>query len=477
MLVRFGLALALVASVAHGQTLGLPAAGEPTPCVPGAQRLYEDARQAPTPLPAKLLVCRVRAKGLWDSAFLLSSEADLRVGLSVGQRPPVWVDGPEDADVAFVTFPVSVAAGDALRFNVWDRDVLEHQVVGNFDVTVGSELPVELDAADASITCFGVSDAQSGPERDARLAQLDEALKALANPPPPRLREPGLGLGSELSDLRRALFAAAAWTGWGGEAMKPRLERAQALERAWYQRVAQAVDAEVGDGAVAGTITCERRSCRLLLPVASTTFPPRAELLLSSGQLLELHSQPVRDQPGVVVFNTPSSGVDPWVHGTARLLRLQTRGVVTLQRLPAGLTALNGPENTFDLANLSKNQKVLLGVGIGTAVLGVGVALGAWFDRDGTFGRVCAITAGTLGMATLGAGLGALLFGGARDEFMADLAGVLGGVIGGSIGLVLGGVASPFLSEPRGEPRAVLGVAGGGVMLVVPLTVLLIALR
>ena len=143
-------------------------------------------------------------------------------------------------------------------------------------------------------------------------------------------------------------------------------------------------------------------------------------------------------------------------------------------------------------ATLSTRQARLLGVGIGSIALGTGAALGSWFDRDGIFGRVCAISAGTLGTALLTASLAALISSfiwpaapegttveGVASEIIEDTGRFIAmGIVtmfAGLAGLAGGAVMSAFVSAPAGTQRGVLGVAGGGVMVATSITVLLLA--
>jgi hypothetical protein len=141
---------------------------------------------------------------------------------------------------------------------------------------------------------------------------------------------------------------------------------------------------------------------------------------------------------------------------------------------------------------LSDIQLELIGLGIGSVALGTGAGLGAWFDRDGTFGQISAITAGTLGGAMLAASLAALISSwlypaaprgetvqGVAEEIVVDtfrFIGIgVGALIGGLIGLAASAVASGFVSATPGTPRGALGLAGGGLMIATSITVLLVA--
>jgi len=126
----------------------------------------------------------------------------------------------------------------------------------------------------------------------------------------------------------------------------------------------------------------------------------------------------------------------------------------------------------------------LIGFSIGAVALGAGAALGAWFDRDGVFGRACAIGAATLGAAFFATGVVYLIAwlagGGAHQHGTPESAvtarsAAIAAAVAGLVGLVGGAVGSAFASAPPGTPRGVLGVAGGGVMAATGVTVLIAA--
>ncbi|MBE2251093.1 MAG: hypothetical protein IAE78_16255 [Myxococcus sp.] len=125
----------------------------------------------------------------------------------------------------------------------------------------------------------------------------------------------------------------------------------------------------------------------------------------------------------------------------------------------------------------------------GATLLGVGAALGAWIDRKGTFGRVCAVTAGALGLGLLAAGVGGLvtrLIHDAtpppKDPLEAGLRAVASAVaqglvmlIAGVAGMVAGGLIAGFTTTPPGVQRGVVGVSAGALTAVMGATVLIAA--
>lgn len=143
---------------------------------------------------------------------------------------------------------------------------------------------------------------------------------------------------------------------------------------------------------------------------------------------------------------------------------------------------------------LNDDQRTALGFGIAGTALGIGAGLGSWFDRDGTFGRVSAISSGTLGTAMLVGGVAMLIaaavmpkqprgstVSGVIEEVIGDTGRAIAigvvGVIAAGVGLVGGAVMSAFVSAPPGTQRGVLGVSGAAVMLATSVTVIVLALQ
>ncbi len=141
---------------------------------------------------------------------------------------------------------------------------------------------------------------------------------------------------------------------------------------------------------------------------------------------------------------------------------------------------------------LSSEHVRLLGFSAAAVALGAGAGACSWADRDGGFGRACAITTGTLGTALLAASLGALIasklypmrsdattLGEAAGEVVDNSFSAIGiavvSTVSGLVGLAVGAIASVFATAPPGTPRGVFGVAGGGVMIATSISVLFLA--
>ncbi len=138
---------------------------------------------------------------------------------------------------------------------------------------------------------------------------------------------------------------------------------------------------------------------------------------------------------------------------------------------------------------LARRRVKLVVFGSSTILLGAGAALGSWFDRDGTFGRICAVTAGSIGLGFVAAGLGGLitrLINDARpvsenpieagmEAVGSAIAQGMVALISGVVGMVAGGLIAGFTTAPPGTQRGVVGIVGGSLMAVVGTTVMIAA--
>lgn len=112
----------------------------------------------------------------------------------------------------------------------------------------------------------------------------------------------------------------------------------------------------------------------------------------------------------------------------------------------------------------------------GSVLLGAGGALGAWFDRDGTIGRICAISVGAIGLGLFAAAVGGLITRLIHESqpqpskpleagiaaVGAAVAQAMVALISGVVGMVAGGVIAGFATTPPGTQRGVVGIVGGG---------------
>jgi len=131
---------------------------------------------------------------------------------------------------------------------------------------------------------------------------------------------------------------------------------------------------------------------------------------------------------------------------------------------------LGGPNPPPGTSRADRYHAALTTFSAASVVLGLGAGVSAWLDRDGVFGRVGAITGGTLGTAFLFAGVAyAIAWSVARQADLgttvsAVLAGMRAAAIAAAVGLVVGAVGSAFATGPPGDGRGAIGIAGGAVM-------------
>jgi eukaryotic-like serine/threonine-protein kinase len=123
-----------------------------------------------------LIVCRVHTFGKADT---LSGD-DLQVRAVLGATPLVANDGPEDANLAFVSAPLAtLKKGDAVHFEVYDRDVFDLQAIENVHATwKGGALAAR--AANATIECRQLAGAPLQRLVSIRAARADASRDKLS---------------------------------------------------------------------------------------------------------------------------------------------------------------------------------------------------------------------------------------------------------------------------------------------------------
>ncbi len=351
-------------------SLGAFAAPVERTWVPQLADIWELSRglsDQPVPLPATtVLLCQVSVPSLRYDSF---AGADLRVSLNVNGVALGFTNGPQDSDVALLSFPVTLARGDRVTLTVWDRDVTENELVGSGSVTLGSELPVAFTKSAFAATCRGVPEAMTVERQLRTLGRVDAALEVLSSLPSVRLTEQNFGRPDrELTELDDALDSAGAWQAWKVLALEERVRRAQAIEARWTRAVTDEIAAQLErlpkagapvvlqSGVVevtVGALRCVHGTCSLALELQNLSDEPlegrnseipaeafdRAQLLSTTGLALDLDApakpvarpqgkRPTQPSPTVIA---PGARVTVklttrWDSGNAvpRLLRLRT---------------------------------------------------------------------------------------------------------------------------------------------------------
>jgi serine/threonine-protein kinase len=115
----------------------------------GLQAFMAAVPLADAPVERAAIVCRIQSSGKADT---LSGD-DLQVRAVFGTTPLVANDGPEDANLAFVSAPLAtLKQGDAVHFEVYDRDVFALQEIEKVQAAwKGGQLAKR--AANATIEC------------------------------------------------------------------------------------------------------------------------------------------------------------------------------------------------------------------------------------------------------------------------------------------------------------------------------------
>ncbi len=133
-----------------------------------------------SPLPADgvdraLLVCRVQTFAKAD-AF---AGDDLQVRIAFGHTPLVVNDGPEDKNLGYVSAPLAtLKKGETVRFEVFDRDVWELEVITMPQTTWNGGALNVLDPG-ATIECRSVSGEPLQKLVSANSADADRAIRGL----------------------------------------------------------------------------------------------------------------------------------------------------------------------------------------------------------------------------------------------------------------------------------------------------------
>lgn len=184
------------------------------------------------PLDHALVVCRVQTFAKADTF----AGDDLHVKVAIGTNPRVANDGPEDANLAFVSAPlVTLKKGDAVRFEVYDRDVFSMQDICK-PQTKWNGGPLTILDAGATIECRALTGETLGKHAMTRAAAADQAL-AKVRTTHKDLGSPTWGLPiTELDAARREIGDVAGMIGWDDARTKRRVSR--------YDQVVAGIDAQ-----------------------------------------------------------------------------------------------------------------------------------------------------------------------------------------------------------------------------------------
>jgi hypothetical protein len=122
-----------------------------------------------------LLVCRVQTFAKADTF----AGDDLQVRVAFGSTPLMANDGPEDANLGFVSAPLaSLKKGNTVRFEVFDRDVWSLQDITRPQVTWNGGALTVLDPG-ATIECRGLSGESLNNLASVHAAEADQLVSRL----------------------------------------------------------------------------------------------------------------------------------------------------------------------------------------------------------------------------------------------------------------------------------------------------------
>lgn len=237
--------------------------------------LFAEASPIASDLDGAFLLCRFTSFGQADTF----AGDDLKVNAIFGKAPEISVNGPEDANFAFVSAPViTLHKGDGLRFEVYDRDVFGDTLLTRSHPAFGGKL-ADTDRG-ASYECRTLSAKDHArivkthdAAADGRLAEL--AHKHLA-PTDATWAFPG----GDLAHAKAATADIAALTGWADPRAVRRVHRIESeLERLEAEKPAvfaglhakASTHAKLGGLDVRlGAVDCAGTSCTSHLAITNT---------------------------------------------------------------------------------------------------------------------------------------------------------------------------------------------------------------
>ena len=165
------------------------------PQVPDIAGLFTQLREQAQPqgdLDGGLVVCRVVTRGNYD-AF---KGPDLSAKVKIGSFGPKTIRGGEDKWTMYVSAPaVRLRKGQAVSFNVWDRDVFGSDSVGSARKKFAGLFPLYLDHANMDVECRAMGADEASREADDRLEKLERVLAGAPRTLKPRPDEWDWGLG------------------------------------------------------------------------------------------------------------------------------------------------------------------------------------------------------------------------------------------------------------------------------------------
>ena len=184
------------------------------------------------------VVCRIQSFNKMDTF----AGDDLRVHLTFADAsgtPARAANGPEDANLAFVTAPLAtITHGDTLKFEVWDRDVFDDELITRTQTRYDAG-PLVLADTGASIECRALEGAALDRQVKLHGERADRAAHALAATKLDRHRPMWGWPDSEVGRVRARAADVAALVGWDDPRTKKRIDGAEAAEAELVRRRGQ----------------------------------------------------------------------------------------------------------------------------------------------------------------------------------------------------------------------------------------------
>jgi hypothetical protein len=172
--------------------------------------LYDAAKPLADELTSAFVVCQMRSFGGHDTF----AGDDLHARITLGSTPEIANDGPEDANVAWVSAPdVALKKGETVRFEIYDRDTFELEAITNGSVTWQGG-PLTFGNSFGTLECRTIA---PGPLGKYVTNDVTAANNALASLSAKKLDGVSPSWGWPLLDIAEAetkIGGVAALTGW-----------------------------------------------------------------------------------------------------------------------------------------------------------------------------------------------------------------------------------------------------------------------
>jgi hypothetical protein len=171
------------------------------------------------------LICRFQTFGKHD----MFAGDDLHARIRFGMTPEVANDGPEDANLAFVSAPLAtLKKNESVRFEVYDRDVFTMEDITRPSVTYGGGALQHMDSG-AAVECRQLTGEPLKRVTAGYAATADETTSRLAHAKLDGSRSDWGYPRTEIMHAQRAIADVAALIGWDDARTK---KRATALDQA-----------------------------------------------------------------------------------------------------------------------------------------------------------------------------------------------------------------------------------------------------